>query len=110
MQNQNLGRLKECVHYQQQLQQNLIFLAVHADQHPELQPLTFRPRPVPPDAGAAAAPDADATSGADDDGMDASDEAAPSVQRPRAEQPNGDAEMEETDASIAGLLRARGVT
>jgi len=41
LQNQNLGRLKECVHYQQQLQQNLIFLATHADDHPELRPLIF---------------------------------------------------------------------
>ena len=120
LQNQNLGRLKECVHYQQQLQQNLIFLAVHADQHPELQPLTFRPRPVPPEAAAASADSAEATNGAEEDGSDAGDEAdapqantRPYAEQPNAEQPNGDAGMdaeEEGDASIAGLLRARGVT
>ena len=36
LQNQNLGRLKECVHYQQQLQQNLLYLGVHADMEPDL--------------------------------------------------------------------------
>ena len=41
--NQNQGRLKECVHYQQQLQQNVLYLGVHADQQqePKLQPLVF---------------------------------------------------------------------
>jgi hypothetical protein len=33
-QNQNLGRLHECVQYQFQLQQNLILLATAADEHP----------------------------------------------------------------------------
>lgn len=41
-QNQNLGRLHECVQYQFQLQQNLIFLATYADEHPALQPLHFQ--------------------------------------------------------------------
>lgn len=110
------------MHYQQQLQQNLIFLAVHADQHPDLQPLTFRPRPVPPEASAAAAEGAEATNGApEEDGSGAGDEAdVPQAnKRSRAEQSNddadvaveeGDAEGTETDVSIAGLLRARGVT
>ena len=53
LQNQNLGRLKECVHYQQQLQQNLIFLATHADDHPELRPLIFAPTSVAPERPAA---------------------------------------------------------
>ncbi|EOD13799.1 hypothetical protein EMIHUDRAFT_212305 [Emiliania huxleyi CCMP1516] len=33
-QNQNLGRLHECVQYQLQLQQNLVHLAMHADEQP----------------------------------------------------------------------------
>merc|ERR1712083_217880 len=41
LQNQNTGRLHECVQYQLQLQQNLIYLATFADQHPGLQPLVF---------------------------------------------------------------------
>mmetsp|Transcript_54666 Transcript_54666/g.125895 ORF Transcript_54666/g.125895 Transcript_54666/m.125895 type:complete len:104 (-) Transcript_54666:262-573(-) len=41
LQNQNLGRLHECVPYQLQLQQNLIYLATFADQHPGLQPLVL---------------------------------------------------------------------
>ena len=41
LENQNLGRLENCVHYQQQLQQNLIRLAMDADDSPDLQPLMF---------------------------------------------------------------------
>ena len=52
LENQNNGRLKECVHYQQLLQQNLIFLATHADEQRELQPLVFAPQPVPASAAA----------------------------------------------------------
>ena len=69
LQNQNLGRLKECVHYQQQLQQNLIFLATHADDHPELRPLIFAPTSVAPERPAAG--DGDVA------GAEAAEEASP---------------------------------
>uniref|UniRef100_A0A7S4C125 SS18 N-terminal domain-containing protein n=1 Tax=Chrysotila carterae TaxID=13221 RepID=A0A7S4C125_CHRCT len=46
LQNQNLGRLHECVQYQLQLQQNLIYLATHADEQPALRPLFFERQPV----------------------------------------------------------------
>ena len=65
LQNQNLGRLKECVHYQQQLQQNLIFLATHADDHPELRPLIFAPTSVAPERPAAGEEAAEAVAGAE---------------------------------------------
>ena len=39
LENQNLGRLHECVQYQLKLQQNLIYLATYADEHPGLTPL-----------------------------------------------------------------------
>ena len=65
LQNQNLGRLKECVHYQQQLQQNLIFLATHADEHPELRPLIFAPTSVAPERPAGGEEAAEAVAGAE---------------------------------------------
>ena len=65
LQNQNLGRLKECVHYQQQLQQNLIFLATHADDHPELRPLIFAPTSVAPERPAGGEEAAEAVAGAE---------------------------------------------
>lgn len=40
-QNQNLGRLHECLQYQLQLQQNLVHLAMHADEQPGIQPLSI---------------------------------------------------------------------
>jgi hypothetical protein len=96
LQNQNLGRLKECVHYQQQLQQNLIFLATHADDHPELRPLIFAPSSV------AAPPERPAAEDGDVAGVEASEEASP----PDAPRP---AEPAAADAnSLEGLLEARG--
>ena len=38
----NLGRLHESLQYQYQLQQNLIYLATHADEDPNLSKLVFR--------------------------------------------------------------------
>ena len=38
----NLGRLHESLQYQTQLQQNLIYLATHADEQPGLMPLKLR--------------------------------------------------------------------
>jgi len=43
-QNQNLGRLHECVQYQLQLQQNLVHLAMHADEQPGIVPLRLKPQ------------------------------------------------------------------
>lgn len=43
-QNQNLGRLHECVQYQLQLQQNLVHLVIHADEQPGILPLRLRPQ------------------------------------------------------------------
>ena len=40
-----LGRLHESLQYQLQLQQNLIFLATHADEDPSLERLVFRAPP-----------------------------------------------------------------
>ena len=63
LQNQNAGRLHECVSYQLQLQQNLLYLATYADQHPSLQPLVFaleRQGPAWPPSGDTAAASADA--------------------------------------------------
>ena len=37
----NLGRLHESLQYQLQLQQNLIYLATHADEDPQLEPMRF---------------------------------------------------------------------
>lgn len=56
------------MHYQQQLQQNLIFLATHADDHPELRPLIFAPTSVAPERPAG---DGDVA------GMEAAEEASP---------------------------------
>ena len=94
LQNQNLGRLKECVHYQQQLQQNLIFLATHADDHPELRPLIFAPSSV------AAPPERPAAEDGDVAGVEAAKEAPP----PDAPRP---AELAAADASsLEGMLEA----
>lgn len=49
LQNQNMGRLHECVQYQLQLQQNLIYLATHADQDPRLVPLAMMAQVQAPD-------------------------------------------------------------
>ena len=49
--NMNLGRLHESLQYQLQLQQNLIYLATLADDHPSLEPLTV----TQPDVSAASA-------------------------------------------------------
>ena len=43
LEKQNTGRLHEAVHYQLQLQQNLIYLATHADERDDIQPLNFQP-------------------------------------------------------------------
>jgi hypothetical protein len=43
-QNQNLGRLHECVQYQLQLQQNLVHLAMYADEQPGIVPLRLKPQ------------------------------------------------------------------
>lgn len=95
LQNQNLGRLKECVHYQQQLQQNLIFLATHADDHPELRPLIFAP------ASVAAPPERPAAGDGDVAGVEAAEEASP----PDALRP---AEPAAADASsLESILEAR---
>ena len=40
----NLGRLQDSLQYAAQLQQNLIYLATHADEEPDLQPITFVPQ------------------------------------------------------------------
>ena len=62
LQNQNLGRLENCLHYQLQLQQNLIYLGVHADKEPEMRALEFTPHPnnrqAPPAATSSAASNA----------------------------------------------------
>ena len=62
LQNQNLGRLENCLHYQLQLQQNLIYLGVHADKEPELRALEFTRHPnnrqAPPAATSSAASNA----------------------------------------------------
>ena len=96
LQNQNLGRLKECVHYQQQLQQNLIFLATHADDHPELRPLIFAPSSV------AAPPERPAAEDGDIAGVEAVEEASPPDAHRVAEPAAVDA------SSLEGLLEARG--
>ena len=44
---QNRGKLHECVQYQMQLQQNLIYLGTHADETAKLQNLRIHP-PVAP--------------------------------------------------------------
>mmetsp|Transcript_31013 Transcript_31013/g.99547 ORF Transcript_31013/g.99547 Transcript_31013/m.99547 type:complete len:102 (+) Transcript_31013:89-394(+) len=67
-QNQNLGRLHECVQYQLQLQQNLVHLAMHADEQPGIQPLRVaaqqqQPAEAPTGQQASHAPDSDATAG-----------------------------------------------
>ena len=49
LQNQNMGRLHECVQYQLQLQQNLIYLATHADQDPRLVSLAMSAQAPEPD-------------------------------------------------------------
>ena len=49
VQNQNAGRLHECIQYQLQLQQNLIYLATLADKDPRLRPLLLS---APDDAAA----------------------------------------------------------
>jgi len=50
-QNQNLGRLHECVQYQLQLQQNLVHLAMYADEQPGIQPLVLGPQVAPQQLG-----------------------------------------------------------
>ena len=96
LQNQNLGRLKECVHYQQQLQQNLIFLATHADDHPELRPLIFTPTSV------AAAPERPAAEAHSDVADAEAAEEAPPPDAPRPVEPPAGTSIEE-------LLEARAV-
>ena len=54
LEKQNTGRLHEAVHYQLQLQQNLIYLATHADERDDIQPLNFQPTHAA--GGAPAAP------------------------------------------------------
>lgn len=100
LQNQNLGRLKECVHYQQQLQQNLIFLATHADDHPELRPLIFTPSSV------AVPPERPAVEDGDGAGVEAAEEASPPLDAHRPVEPPG---TTAATSSIEGLLEARGV-
>ena len=46
LENQNAGRLDACIHYQLQLQQNLIHLAADADEQPGLQRLTLQREPA----------------------------------------------------------------
>ena len=104
LQNQNLGRLKECVHYQQQLQQNLIFLATHADEHPELQPLVFAP-PTMTDQ----APRPESRHGGEGGGGAPGAALAPEAGPAAAAGPASSAEEQSDDTSIEGLLRARGV-
>ena len=120
-QNQNLGRLKECVHFQQQLQQNLIYLATHADEQPELQRLVFTPHasaaPATTEGGSTAvasgaAPGAAAAAAAAAAGpvlqleeMRPAAAAHPS-KRPRVA--HDDDEEPGPDSSLEGLLRARG--
>ena len=82
LQNQNLGRLKECVHYQQQLQQNLIFLATHADDHPELRPLIFAPTSVAPERPAGGEEAAEAVAGAEARAEATTQEAEPAAADP----------------------------
>ena len=43
-----LGRVHESLQYQAQLQQNLIYLATHADDDPHLRPLSFSVPPAQP--------------------------------------------------------------
>ena len=102
LQNQNLGRLKECVHYQQQLQQNLIFLATHADDHPELRPLIFAPSSV------AAPPERPAAEDGDVAGVEAVEEASPPDAH-RAAEPAADASSLESllEEAALGKRRAR---
>lgn len=57
-----LGRLHESLQYQAQLQQNLIYLATHADDDPSLMPLQYHgpPQNQADDEEDADAPDAEA--------------------------------------------------
>ena len=55
LEKQNTGRLHEAVHYQLQLQQNLIYLATHADERDDIQPLNFQPTHAAGGAPAASA-------------------------------------------------------
>ena len=63
VQNQNAGRLHECIQYQLQLQQNLIYLGTHADDEPGLERVRFQRRPPPPPAEREAATAEPATAG-----------------------------------------------
>jgi hypothetical protein len=63
-QNQNLGRLHECVQYQLQLQQNLVHLAMHADEQPGIVPLRLKPQIAAPAAEAPASSTAEAPASA----------------------------------------------
>ena len=55
LEKQNNGRLHEAAHYQLQLQQNLIYLATHADERDDIQPLNFQPTHAAGGAPAASA-------------------------------------------------------
>ena len=59
----NVGWLHESLQYQLQLQQNLIYLATHADDDPALQRLVFR-RPQQPAAARSDVPAGPASLGA----------------------------------------------
>ena len=48
----NLGQLHVSLQYQLQLQQNLIYLATHADDDPRLERVAFSRNPQPPAQGA----------------------------------------------------------
>ena len=61
LEKQNTGRLHEAVHYQLQLQQNLIYLATHADERDDIQPLKFNPTASGPSQQAAAAASSETT-------------------------------------------------
>ena len=87
-----LGRLHESLQYQLQLQQNLIYLATHADEEPHLEKLVFLGNRQPQQ------PPASAPSGngnADGDG-------GPSQPRSAAFPGGPDASADQTTASLGG--------
>lgn len=89
------------MHYQQQLQQNLIYLATWADEEPDLQPMVFTARPLPPQPNGANDNGGAEAAAAGEEEAEAA--AAGAGERAESAAPSG------AGVTLEGMLAARGV-